>query len=237
MSDTYQGSGTVLIVIATQLSMNLHFSENGELLYVATVEAVRLLDKKKSSPASAPKVYELTFVLTTLQISSENPVDERPTVLSQQLHSIGPWKKPYSSVIPYCWTWTKTEAYFSINGLTLQLYKISLAMPENVTANRGPITTPSETVFLPHSAQNRSVQYFPPRKPGAASTVIIGPHYGSEQSPPIGIYLQESDLGEWIDVQEKTDVSVLQRLKRRMTGKFEEFDTDDDCDIIPWEGN
>lgn len=219
---------------ARQLSMNLHFSECGQYLHVGTVEAVRMLDKKKRT-IQAPKVYGLTVVIQTLRISTSKSSINRPVTIAKKIHNLGIWKKIYFPTIPYTWTWTKSAAYFCINGLTLRVYKIPLAVPGAQFPDNEPITTPLETVFLPHSAQERSVQFFPPSLTAGLSTVIIGPQYGSEPSAAIGVYLKENDLGPWVDVKEKEDANSLRGLKRRATGKFEEFDTDDDCDIIPYD--
>ena len=219
---------------ARQLSMNLHFSECGQYLHVGTVEAVRMLDKKKRM-IQAPKVYGLTVVLQTLQISTSKSSINRPVTIAKRIHNLGIWKKLYFPTLPYTWTWTKSTAYFCINGLTLRVYKIPLAVPGAQIPDNEPITTPLETIFLPHSAQERSVQFFPPSSTAGQSTVIIGPQYGSEPSAAIGVFLNEKDLGPWVDVKEKEDANCLRGLKRRQTGKFEEFDTDDDCDIIPYD--
>lgn len=220
--------------IARQLSMNLRFSECGQYLHVGSVEGVRMLEKKRNL-AGAPKVYALSIVVHTLRISSQEPHTHRPTLVTKQVHNLGIWKKLFFPTIPYTWTWTQANVYFSINGLTLRVYKIALPVPGLKVWEDVPITTPSETVFLPHSAQERSVQYFPPRRPGNPSTVIIGPCYGAEPAPAIGVYLQDQDLGKWMDAKEKDDLNSLRGLKRRATGKFEDFDTDDDCDIIPYD--
>lgn len=67
------------------------------------------------------------------------------------------------------------------------------------------------------------------------STLIIGPRYGPKASPPIGVYLSERDLGPWINVHDKEGEERMRPPKRRFTGAFEEFDEDDDCDIIPFD--
>ena len=101
------------------------------------------------------------------------------------------------------------------------------------------------------------MQFFPPREPSAddqksndqtlgssssssstenqVSTLIIGPRYGRNPSPPIGVYLTAKDLGPWINVHDKEGEERMRPPKRRFTGAFEEFDVDDDCDIIPFD--
>lgn len=65
------------------------------------------------------------------------------------------------------------------------------------------ITVPKETIFLPPSARNRSVQFFPALEANGDSKVIIGPSYGQNSEPPIGALLQDKDLGGWVLPEEK----------------------------------
>lgn len=110
--------------------------------------------------------------------------------------------------------------------------------PANTTAayNDFTILVPRETIFLPRSSRNRSVQFFPPQLPEGKSTVIIGPRYGAHSSSAIGVYLSEKDLGGWVDVAEKEGEEVrLSGPLQRLEGQFEEFNAEPDCDIIPFD--
>ena len=202
--------------------------------------------------------------MTTLRLSPTEPVKVRPAVVSRQCHTLGVWTKPFVSVLPYSWTWTPTAAYLAMTGFKLRVYRVPLPSPdvcsagkqavrENSCCSPALITTPSETIFLPRSARDRSVRFFPPREPSAEnglgkakrtdsnqtskpnSTLIIGPRYGSKPSPHIGVYLFEKDLGPWINVHDKEGEERMRPPMRRFTGAFEEFDEDDDCDIIPFD--
>lgn len=200
-----------------------------------------------------------------MRLSPNDPVRRRPTIISRQCHALGIWTKPFVSILPYSWTWTPAATYFTMTGSKLRVYRIPLPSPHgNSTEKQAKsksaqpfdctpalITTPSETIFLPRSARERSVHFFPPREPSAKeepdsetpgsgssgrnSTLIIGPRYGPKPSPPIGVYLSETDLGPWIDIRDKEGEERMRPPKRRFTGAFEEFDEDDDCDIIPFD--
>lgn len=96
---------------------------------------------------------------------------------------------------------------------------------------------PKETVFLPHSARGRSVQFFPPAAPGCNAVVIVGPRYGQHPGPSIGLYPTEGQLGGWvpIDYADSSGEAPTACRLRTLEGHFEEFDEEEDCDLIPFE--
>lgn len=198
-----------------------------------------------------------------LQLSSSAPAKRHPRLLTRRSHNLGLWDKPFVVQLPYAWTWLPSEVYFTMSGSELRVYRMSLPKdinclveaPEQVpskdeqpiagpprarTANSassnqslGPILSPSETIFLPRSARDRFVQFFPPSSSATSSVLIIGPRYGAEPRPPIGVYFTAADLGTWIGVKEKEEERKRRAPKRRLDGLFEQFNQDDDCDVIP----
>lgn len=253
------------INLARQISIDVFFSPTGDYLHVGSVEAQRRKSISGSHTKSSlrEKHYDLTFYVTTMQLSKANPAKGRPTVLSRQCHALGKWASPFISILPYSWTWTPTAVYFTMTGFKLRVYRVPLPSPKDGLAESQTtaeafccspalITTPRETIFLPRSARERSVQFFPGPEPSSISlrgalmeadsgvrnssnaTLIIGPRYGPKASPPIGVYLGERDLGPWVNVHDKEGEEMMRPPKRRFTGAFEEFE-DDDCDIIPFD--
>ena len=249
--------------LASQISIDLFFSPKGDYLHIGSVEAQRRTSKPINS-IPGKKHYDLTFHITTMQLSSTSPAKGRPTIISRQCHSLGVWTNPLVSILPYTWTWTATAVFFTMTGFKLRVYRVPLPSPNDSSAkgqtvpeasrcSPALITTPRETIFLPRSARERSVHFFP--SPDVASgglrgmlkasdsgtrnkpnsTLIVGPRYGPKASPPIGVYLSERDLGPWINVHDKEGEERMRPPKRRFTGAFEEFDEDDDCDIIPFD--
>ncbi|KAL9105986.1 MAG: hypothetical protein Q9187_008627 [Circinaria calcarea] len=86
---------------------------------------------------------------------------------------------------------------------------------------------------------NRSVHFRPHRpisdgNPQAAApfALIIGSRHGAKPGPPVGIFFTEEDLGPWVDVADKENERKMRPLKRKGKAMFEEFDEDDDCDVI-----
>ena len=263
-------SPIVNISVARQISIELYFSPCGTLLHVGSVEAIQRKGERVPRVRSSlrEKHYDLAFHVTTMRLSPTDPAKHPPTIISRQCHALGVWTKPFVSVLPYSWTWTPAATYFTMTGSKLRVYHVPLSSPQSGSAEEQTtvksarpshcspalITTPSETVFLPRSARERSIQFFPPREPvpdekmsdgetpsssssggTRVSTLIIGPRYGRHPSPPIGVYLTATDLGPWINIHDKEGEERIRAPRRRFTGLFEEFDEDDDCDIIPFD--
>jgi hypothetical protein len=102
--------------------------------------------------------------------------------------------------------------------------------------NKFQVLVPKETVFLPRSARNRSVQFIPAKTQDAKAMLIIGPRHGTSPGPPIAVPLSPKDLGPWIPVEEKQGELATQGAgSMKLEGRFEQFDSDYDCDIIPFE--
>ena len=258
----YRQQVTDFFNLARQISIDVFFSPKGDYLHVGSVEAQRRTSKSINS-GPRKKHYDLTFHVTTMQLSSTNPAKGRPIIVSRQCHSLGVWTNPLVSILPYTWTWTPTAAFFTMTGFKLRVYRVPLPSPNDSSAKRQTnveasrcspalITTPRETIFLPRSARERSVHFFPSPEMASGglrgilkgsdsgtrnkpnSTLIIGSRYGPKMSPPIGVYLSERDLGPWVNVHDKEGEERMRPPKRRFTGAFEEFE-DDDCDIIPFD--
>ena len=259
-----------IIDVARQISIDVFFSPTGDYLHLGSVEAQRSKSANSSRVTNGislhEKGYDLALHVTTMKLSSTNPAKGRPIIISRQCHALGKWTNPFVSTLPYSWTWTRAAVYFTMTGFKLRVYRIPLPSTKetkessvedkSMTADASCcspalITTPRETIFLPRSARERSVHFYPcPETPSRASlekpgerdkinkpnsTLIIGPRYGPKASPPIGVYLSEQDLGPWINIHDKEGEERMRPPKRRFTGPFEEFDEDDDCDIIPFD--
>ena len=70
------------------------------------------------------------------------------------------------------------------------------------------------------------------------ATVIIGPRYGHNPGPPIGLYVTEGDLGGWMDLEEKGKKDgAVYAPQKTLEGQSEElFDETQDCILIPFDG-
>jgi hypothetical protein len=123
-----------------------------------------------------------------------------------------------------------------------------------------PILVPQSVVFLPNTARMRAVHYFPPGGGSTAARVIIGSEprmppsttdrfFGSltpslcvtedvsglrgSPSLPIGCYLAEADLGDWIASCDRTEIPTDLGIGR-LDHRLERFDPEEDCDLEPY---
>lgn len=142
---------------------------------------------------------------------------ESPTELMSRVH-VFPTSvqlEPTLTDLPFSWTFAENAVFFALGGLKLHLVRSSIIVdpahsdknpaecegtgaeePERVTL--GPFASPSETVFLPQSATERSVDFYPPTRWQKRSTLVIGPRYRvTRHSGPIVVYLEDRHLGDW----------------------------------------
>ncbi|SLM33761.1 hypothetical protein LPUS_02337 [Lasallia pustulata] len=97
------------------------------------------------------------------------------------------------------------------------------------------VSVPKSTILLPESAEDRTVQYFPPNggtRPNG--TLIIGSRRGQHRTPPIGVYLSDLDLGGWVNLTEahRSETESLTKLVQRLGGKFEGLVPGEDLDLV-----
>lgn len=186
-----------------------------------------------------------------LRLSSKKPMKIPPKMVASTSLRLGYDMKHHVQNLPFAFTWTTNDLFLTVSHSRLRVYRISF--PEAVLGAQKPVspavhddgtshdpktftvTVPSECVFLPRSARNRSVQLFPPETPGQNSVLIIGPRHDKHPTPPISIYLKDNDLGNCIFVEDKEGEGILHTPHKRLQGQFEEFDEDLDCDLIPFD--
>lgn len=160
---------------------------------------------------------------------------------------LGCGMRPHVQVLPFSFTWGATDLYLTISHSRLRVYRVALPTAQSTVSTpttdttkshnkEFAITVPKECIFLPRSARNRSVQFFPRDEEEANSVVIIGPRYGNHPLPSIGVYLKDRDLGGWVPVEDKDGEGQLHTPMKRLEGQFfEQFDEEQDCDIIPFD--
>lgn len=172
--------------------------------------------------------------------------------------------------LPFTLTWESTALYIAAKSRRLQIYRVSLDIPnereasltENAFGDQPPRKhdTTSETglkggksnmdcrrfspacirisrydIALPRSTGNRTVRFFPNVKGSGNSVVIIGSQHSEAPAPPIGIYLNDKDLGGWVPVDEIRAAQDTDCSRRRYDPLFETFDARTDCDLIPYD--
>ncbi len=112
-------------------------------------------------------------------------------------------------------TWTVTDVFVAFTDAgVLKLYKIPLvtASEENPSsaadgdaqkqiAAEVSVCVPGKAVVLPESAEDRTVQFFPGQGgEGDRSILVVHGRSGRGGAAPCVVYLDEQDLGGWVDV-------------------------------------
>lgn len=49
------------------------------------------------------------------------------------------------------------------------------------------------------------------------------------------MYLSDKDVGSWINSKNMDAEDAIKNIERRSTKAFEQFDSEEDCDIIPYD--
>jgi hypothetical protein len=184
-----------------------------------------------------------------LKLAPKNPTLTQAKLTHTTSIDLGCCTRDFTQQLPFQFLWKDTELYFTMSAARLRVYRITLPSEivdslEDQTAIYSPIHdadrsafkvfVPKETIFLPRSACNRSVQFIPGRDADASSTLVLGPRQGFKPTPPVVVTLKADDLGPWIPPAEKAGEEARQRAGfMRLKGQFEDFDNDSDCDIIP----
>lgn len=111
-------------------------------------------------------------------------------------------------------TWSTKEAYIAFtDAKILKLYKIQLSEetpsataneePQNRNSTQASVCVPRNKVQLPKSAEDRTVQFFPGTGGDQErSMLVVHGRSGKEAAAPCVVYLDEQDLGGWMDVAE-----------------------------------
>lgn len=233
------------------------FSPCGGYLHLAALEAMHDPSVAQSDNPKPPLVLNLQ--VSTHRLSARKTARVPPKLIFRTNVPLGKSDSLAVSRPPHTLTWVAGYLYFTTSSQTLDVIRVPLfpdpAAPNGVSKPGAAAAAGSEVcsqnVYLPRSAKVRSVHYFPPGsdKKGSKSdqaTVILGsqmnmPSQGGtgekhDISPPAGFYLnEESQLG-W-EVMEGSRAEQGQKLKAsagRLQGKFEHFDHNEDCDLVPY---
>ncbi|KAI0424043.1 hypothetical protein F5Y09DRAFT_354051 [Xylaria sp. FL1042] len=242
--------------IGRPICVNLSFSPCGKLLRIAIVEVTAEKTKPTkgttTNPASAPKSRLcLNLHILVLQLSSSQPARNRPKLLTSKSCRLGcSCARAFVPTLPFGFTWGASDLYFTLSDWYLHVYRVKLpeaeaqkperdgVEPEKKETPKITILVPKEKILLPRSSRNRSVQFFPSMTRDTKNIVIIGPRYGHNPTPPIGVYLSEKDLGGWADITEMGDTEDnLISSQKTLGDNFEEpWDENKDCILIPFDG-
>jgi hypothetical protein len=201
---------------------------------------------KKNDSEAKPKIC-LNLHVVIYKLGSRYPTKQPPKVLHTTSIQLGCWKAlPGLHQFPFMFQWQVDQLYVTMSASQLRTYRIvfpelaekpssAKLNEEESIHNKFHVLVPKETIFLPRSAINRSVQFIPGKADNLNSVIIIGPKQEHvNPAPPLMVVLQPSDLGPWIPLAEKESEEAKQVAgKLVLKGRLEDFDEDDDCDLIP----
>ena len=254
ISSSRQASSAKLPPAARPICVDMSFSPCGGFLRVANIDTmvvkvrVGLRKRRRGTPDTTPRMC-LNLHIMILKLSKSKPTKIPPKMVATTNFRLGCGIRPHVQVLPFAFTWKADDLYLTISQSRLRVYRFSLptSTPQPAVListtdttqkpkNEFSVTVPQEVIFLPRSARNRSVHFFPPDAEGGNSVVIIGPRFGRYPAPSIVVYLKDQDLGGWVPVENKEgEVQLHAPMKRLESQFFEQFDEEIDCDIIPFE--
>lgn len=203
---------------------------------MAKIVAVIERPGESSSAAETKPRLCLDLEVIILRLSRSNPTRSSAEVLGRTNLRISCCVRSLAQQFPFTFSWQLTELFSTFSGSRLRVYRIDFRnhLDGKNKTNKMPVFTVRNTIFLPRSSRNRTVQLFPPLTAGAMWTVIIGPRYGDKPTAGIGVYLSDDDLGDWVDIEDKEGESArMIDGRQQLEGLYEDFDLDDDCDLIP----
>ncbi|KAI0535346.1 hypothetical protein GGR58DRAFT_479503 [Xylaria digitata] len=211
------------------VSVHMQFSLCGYYLHIA-----RVTSRREAADMAPTKLF---IQVITVALCRKDVCSGRPRTLAYRSGiELGKWRTTTVCQLPFAITWTNTDLYVSLSREFLRVFKFSHHMKEkrgnsescNPVAVDSAVYTLSKGVALPRSARFRSVNFLPTTDRGAAK-IVLGSVYGSQPQPPAVIYLKAENMGSWI----KAEDAVLTEIPTtRNDPLLEDFDADDDCDLI-----
>ncbi|KAG1898128.1 uncharacterized protein F5891DRAFT_982041 [Suillus fuscotomentosus] len=214
--------------------MKIRFSECGEFLHIATLEAHRKTSESKKDSEPLPPI-KLAVLLCTYRLSQRKTTRSPPQQIHRMKLALGQTTRLHVSKMPFTLTWTSKDLYFSCSGKSLQVYRIPLFSTTEEKAEENPqaVWTPRKPFFLPHSANNRAVYYFPPAenksgKEQLPARILIGSDFTALR-----------DIGP-NEAEEDYNVLLVKRVIDHSVGRRGEFHppigcyVDEDTNLGGW---
>jgi hypothetical protein len=182
------GAGTCL-----PLSVGLHFSSCGRYLQV-----LRFTARNESALFTPTKLFVTLF---TIALNLENPCTGRPKISAPcRGVELGNWPALVHQV-PFTVAWTDTDAYIAVTGSTpnpnLRVVRFPIRTVAQDDKSEGSVYTLPEDIALPSSALFRPVYFFPATNK-AAARVVLGCFRGPLSQPPVVVYLDRGNMGQWV---------------------------------------
>jgi hypothetical protein len=186
-------------------------------------------------------------VMSTHRLSADRTMSCPPKEVVRTKVQLGQWRRQRLASHPFSITWATDYAYLVVSGEKLCVYRMPLRKLKTRNGGSGGCgvdpdpqelpATPANEVVLPRSARSRRVQFFPGRRPASDGIVVVGPRDGDQPAGAFVIYLPAGSLGDWKPVDEASEMDISDESRRGREPLFEDFDAEDDCDLIPFDPN
>ncbi|CAI7655898.1 unnamed protein product [Penicillium glandicola] len=230
-----------------------YFSRDGQHLHFAALEA---REKFKTSRNDEPQSMVLSLQVSTHRLSVRKTASSPPRLIFRTTLDLGSTSKLSVSNLPYFLTWTDKELFFTTRHNRLNLIRIPLFRPPtNSTSDPMSLNICylKDPIFLPRSIEARNMYFFPSQKSPQISgkkkankpaMLILGSHCCLPSQGvivprhmchlPIAVFLREEQDLVWTCKPTTDETQFNNPASGRLKGKFESFDHEEDCDIVPY---
>ncbi|KAL3486886.1 hypothetical protein BJX62DRAFT_246493 [Aspergillus germanicus] len=235
-----------------------HFSSDGQQLHFAALEASEI---KGAEATDGESRVQLSLQVSTHRLSSSKTASSPPRLVFRTTVELGRTSNIAVSNLPFFVTWTDTELFFLNRQRKLDITRIPLFRPPlpPQNSNSEPVSLKicclRDPIFLPRSIESRRMHFVPALAPESATgkmtkrfvSLILGSYCSSPSrgilvprnmcDPPIAVFLREDRDLVWTCKEAAGGVVETPFVNAgcgRLKGKFESFDRNEDCDIVPY---
>ncbi|TFK33930.1 hypothetical protein BDQ12DRAFT_727356 [Crucibulum laeve] len=145
--------------------MKCHFSNCGCYLHIVALEGKhKMVPRKGRKRLGEAEPINFAVVVSTYRLSSRKTTRSPPTLIHLAKAEVGIKNNISVSKLPYTVTWAEDKVYVTCNEKILRVYCIPLFPTTKgcSAANDDLVLSPRNLIFLPETAENRTVYYFPP---------------------------------------------------------------------------
>lgn len=221
-----------------------------------TGDGKQIGEDKKTGAEESPPVH-LKLQVSTHRLSSRKTASSPPRLIFRTTLDIGVVSKIPVSNLPFFVTWADRELFILKRGRSLDITKIPLfRSPEQTGLS---ICSLKDPIYLPRSTESRSMHFVPAPEPSLSespadrkrakrfASLILGSYSSSPTrevfvpkalcDTPIAVFLRENRDLVWQCKSTSAgaeEMPLVNSACGRLKGKFESFDLEEDCDIVPY---
>ncbi|KAJ7606848.1 hypothetical protein FB45DRAFT_949292 [Roridomyces roridus] len=155
-----------------QIFVKGQFSSCGLYVHFASLEGQKKpLPHRKQKPGTVQPI-KLALLVSTYRLSERKTTRSPPVLVHRARIDLGSRTSLAVSKLPYTLTWTPTHLYFTRSTAILKVFRISLFKPQD--SGQEPVVVPRKPIFMPESAEQRHIYYFPAVGNSKFASVILG---------------------------------------------------------------